>query len=276
MTFEKEGSRLRIDCDYVAGCDGYHGVSRPSIPSSMLRTYKKSYPFGWLGIMSETPPFPDLCYCYHRRGFALASMRKPMLSRYYIQCDPGRTTKGLARTTASGRSSRRDVRRDMADSIVCDRPFNRKIHCTVTKFRYRADALWGSLMTALAIADFVRMDEVQRSRNLRTRSRTSKSFSCLFADNLKRLFVGAQPQEGGMPHLAVTRPLGEFYLAHELGNEPGGCFLVLHFFGQRVSRRCASAASFHRATSARPRRSQCRHARRRSSAFQSPVAYRKH
>jgi p-hydroxybenzoate 3-monooxygenase len=87
LTYEKEGSVRRIDCDYVAGCDGYHGVSRSSIPSSVLRTYEKSYPFGWLGIMSETPPFPDLCYCYHRRGFALASMRKPMLSRYYIQCD---------------------------------------------------------------------------------------------------------------------------------------------------------------------------------------------
>ena len=87
LTYEKEGSVRRIDCDYVAGCDGYHGVSRSSIPTSVLRTYEKSYPFGWLGIMSETPPFPDLCYCYHRRGFALASMRKPMLSRYYIQCD---------------------------------------------------------------------------------------------------------------------------------------------------------------------------------------------
>ena len=87
LTYEKEGSVRRIDCDYVAGCDGYHGVSRSSIPTSVLRTYEKSYPFGWLGIMSETPPFPDLCYCYHHRGFALASMRKPMLSRYYIQCD---------------------------------------------------------------------------------------------------------------------------------------------------------------------------------------------
>jgi p-hydroxybenzoate 3-monooxygenase len=87
VTYEKDGSTERIDCDYVAGCDGYHGVSRPSIPGSVLRTYEKSYPFGWLGIMSETPPFPDLCYCYHSRGFALASMRNPMLSRYYIQCD---------------------------------------------------------------------------------------------------------------------------------------------------------------------------------------------
>ena len=87
VTYEKQGSRQRIDCDYIAGCDGYHGVSRLSIPSSMLRIYEKSYPFGWLGIMSGTPPYPDVCYCYHSRGFALASMRNPMLSRYYIQCD---------------------------------------------------------------------------------------------------------------------------------------------------------------------------------------------
>ena len=87
VTYEREGSTRRVDCDYIAGCDGSHGVSRPSIPASVLRTYEKSYPFGWLGILSETPPFPDMCYCYHRRGFALASMRNPMLSRYYIQCD---------------------------------------------------------------------------------------------------------------------------------------------------------------------------------------------
>jgi p-hydroxybenzoate 3-monooxygenase len=87
VTYEKAGSAQRIDCDYIAGCDGYHGVSRASIPAAVLKTYEKGYPFGWLGIMSETPPFPDICYCYHSRGFALASMRNPMLSRYYIQCD---------------------------------------------------------------------------------------------------------------------------------------------------------------------------------------------
>ena len=78
---------LDLQPHYVAGCDGYHGVSRAAIPSSVLRTYEKSYPFGWLGILSETPPYPDICYCYYSRGFALASMRNPMLSRYYIQCD---------------------------------------------------------------------------------------------------------------------------------------------------------------------------------------------
>jgi len=87
VTYEKNGARVRIDCDYVAGCDGYHGVSRTAIPADVLKTYEKSYPFGWLGIMSETPPYPDICYCYHSRGFALASQRNPMLSRYYIQCD---------------------------------------------------------------------------------------------------------------------------------------------------------------------------------------------
>jgi p-hydroxybenzoate 3-monooxygenase len=87
ITYDKDGQSHRIACDYVAGCDGFHGVSRQSIPASVLRTFDKGYPFGWLGIMSETPPFPDLCYCYHPRGFALASMRNPMLSRYYIQCD---------------------------------------------------------------------------------------------------------------------------------------------------------------------------------------------
>ena len=87
VTYAKNGLVQRIECNYVAGCDGFHGVSRTSIPAAALKTYEKGYPFGWLGIMSETPPFPDMVYCYHHRGFALASMRKPMLSRYYIQCE---------------------------------------------------------------------------------------------------------------------------------------------------------------------------------------------
>ena len=87
VTYEKDGARVRVDCDYVAGCDGFHGISRASIPADVLTTYDKSYPFGWLGIMSETPPYPDICYCYSSRGFALASQRSPMLSRYYIQCN---------------------------------------------------------------------------------------------------------------------------------------------------------------------------------------------
>ena len=87
VTYQKNGQTHRVDCDYVAGCDGYHGVSRQSIPASLLRTFEKTYPFGWLGIMSATPPLGGFTYCYHSRGFAMASMRNPMLSRYYIQCD---------------------------------------------------------------------------------------------------------------------------------------------------------------------------------------------
>ena len=86
VSFTHDGVEERIDCDFIAGCDGYHGVSRPTIPSTVLREYEKEYPFGWLGILSETPPLPILMYANHERGFALCSMRNPMLSRYYVQC----------------------------------------------------------------------------------------------------------------------------------------------------------------------------------------------
>lgn len=86
VTYERNGADERIACDFIAGCDGFHGVSRQSIPNDVLRTFERSYPFGWLGIMSETPPINDIVYAQHERGFALASQRSPMLSRYYIQC----------------------------------------------------------------------------------------------------------------------------------------------------------------------------------------------
>ncbi|MGB0505598.1 MAG: 4-hydroxybenzoate 3-monooxygenase [Pikeienuella sp.] len=86
VTYEKDGAQHRIDCDYVAGCDGFHGVSRKTIPSTVLREFEKVYPFGWLGILSETPPIDDeLIYAHHERGFALCSMRNANLSRYYVQ-----------------------------------------------------------------------------------------------------------------------------------------------------------------------------------------------
>jgi p-hydroxybenzoate 3-monooxygenase len=87
VTWTTDGAMRRLDCDFVAGCDGFHGVSRKSIPDSVLREYERVYPFGWLGILSETPPVHDeLIYANSPRGFALCSMRNPMLSRYYIQC----------------------------------------------------------------------------------------------------------------------------------------------------------------------------------------------
>ncbi len=86
VTYEKDGQTYHLDCDYIAGCDGFHGVSRKTIPDDILKTYERAYPFGWLGIMAEVPPLPDLVYAYHERGFALASQRNRLLSRYYIQC----------------------------------------------------------------------------------------------------------------------------------------------------------------------------------------------
>ena len=86
VTYTKDGETHRVDCDFIAGCDGFHGVSRQAIPAAKRREYEKVYPFGWLGILSETPPLPSLIYANSERGFALCSMRNPMLSRYYIQC----------------------------------------------------------------------------------------------------------------------------------------------------------------------------------------------
>jgi p-hydroxybenzoate 3-monooxygenase len=87
VTYTKHGVARRIDCDYIAGCDGYHGVSRSTIPATVRREYERVYPFGWLGILSQTPPVDhELIYAHHQRGFALCSMRHSMLSRYYVQC----------------------------------------------------------------------------------------------------------------------------------------------------------------------------------------------
>ncbi len=87
VTYTVDGTEHRIECDYVAGCDGFHGISRQTIPLNIRKEYEKLYPFGWLGILSETPPVNDeLIYSGSERGFALCSMRNENLSRYYIQC----------------------------------------------------------------------------------------------------------------------------------------------------------------------------------------------
>lgn len=86
VTYRAGDETLRIDCDYVVGADGYHGVSRKSIPKDVLKEYEKVYPFGWLGVLSRTKPVsPELIYARHERGFALCSMRSQVLSRYYVQ-----------------------------------------------------------------------------------------------------------------------------------------------------------------------------------------------
>ena len=86
VTYRSGDDIVRIDCDYVIGADGFHGVSRKSIPKDVLKEYEKVYPFGWLGVLSRTKPVsPELIYARHERGFALCSMRSQVLSRYYIQ-----------------------------------------------------------------------------------------------------------------------------------------------------------------------------------------------
>ena len=87
VTWVAAGDPQRVDCDFVIGCDGFHGVSRTRIPSHAMRTLERVYPFGWLGILAEVPPCNDeLIYANHERGFALASMRSRTRSRYYLQC----------------------------------------------------------------------------------------------------------------------------------------------------------------------------------------------
>lgn len=87
VTFTQNGVTQTIACDIIAGCDGYHGVSRQSVPHGALATFERTYPFGWLGILSDTPPVSDeLIYARHARGFALCSMRSKSRSRYYVQC----------------------------------------------------------------------------------------------------------------------------------------------------------------------------------------------
>jgi len=86
VRYVKDGQAHEIECDFLAGCDGYHGVSRASLPASVLKTYEKVYPFGWLGILADVPPVShELIYANTERGFALCSMRSPTRSRFYVQ-----------------------------------------------------------------------------------------------------------------------------------------------------------------------------------------------
>src|SRR5829696_6049211 len=89
IDFTHEGDAKRIDCDVIAGCDGFHGVCRPAIPAGALTTHERVYPFAWLGILAEVAPSTDeLIYAHHARGFALHSMRSPAISRLYLQVPP--------------------------------------------------------------------------------------------------------------------------------------------------------------------------------------------
>jgi p-hydroxybenzoate 3-monooxygenase len=89
ILFQNKGQPTELICDFIGGCDGFHGICRSSIPATALAVYQRDYPFGWLGILAQAPPSSEeLIYAYHERGFALLSMRTPQISRLYIQCTP--------------------------------------------------------------------------------------------------------------------------------------------------------------------------------------------
>jgi p-hydroxybenzoate 3-monooxygenase len=89
IRFRKDGKAQTLACDFIGGCDGFHGVCRESVPQAALTVHERTYPFAWLGILAQAPPVSDeLIYCHHERGFALFSMRSPSLSRLYLQCAP--------------------------------------------------------------------------------------------------------------------------------------------------------------------------------------------
>jgi p-hydroxybenzoate 3-monooxygenase len=89
IRFRHEGQAHEIECDFIAGCDGFHGICRPSFPAGLLQTFEREYPFAWLGILSDSPPpEEELIYTYHDRGFALFTMRSPTLARLYLQVAP--------------------------------------------------------------------------------------------------------------------------------------------------------------------------------------------
>ena len=104
IRFTHAGERHELHCEVVAGCDGFHGVCRPSAPDGALVAYEREYPFAWLGILAEVAPSTEeLIYARHERGFALHSMRSPVLSRFYLQCEPRRGSGRLGRRAHLGR-----------------------------------------------------------------------------------------------------------------------------------------------------------------------------
>ena len=110
IRFVHEDKEVQIDCDFVAGCDGFHGISRGMIPESELKVYDRQYPFAWLGVLVEAPPAShEVIYAYHERGFALQSMRGPNISRLYVQCPVADTVEGTEgegdRLSSSGPNS---------------------------------------------------------------------------------------------------------------------------------------------------------------------------
>ena len=146
VSYSLHGEQCVVEADFIAGCDGFHGVTRHAIPANVRHEFERLYPFGWMGVLSETPPVShELIYARHPRGFALCSMRNPMLSRYYIQC--------TADTDAASWSDdrfwdelRQRIPVEAAESLVT----GPSIEKSVTPLRsYVAEPMqWGNLLLA--------------------------------------------------------------------------------------------------------------------------------
>lgn len=127
VTFVKDGVAQRIDCDFIAGCDGFHGASRRAIPQTAIQFYEKLYPFAWLGLLAEVPPVSDeLIYANHPRGFALCSMRSPTRSRYYLQV-PAKVTAESWSDEAFWDELRRRLPKHHADALVTGPSFEKSV-----------------------------------------------------------------------------------------------------------------------------------------------------
>lgn len=127
VTFTHGDNEYRLDCSYIAGCDGSHGVSRDCIPDDRLRIFEREYPIGWLGVMAETPPVADeLIYATHERGFALCSMRSPTRSRYYIQV-PATESPDNWNDDAFWAELKRRLPRDVAESLVTGESIDKSV-----------------------------------------------------------------------------------------------------------------------------------------------------
>ncbi|MEP7046989.1 MAG: 4-hydroxybenzoate 3-monooxygenase [Ilumatobacteraceae bacterium] len=146
VCYTSHGAAVTLEADYIAGCDGFHGVSRHAIPADVRREFERLYPFGWMGVLSETPPVShELIYARHPRGFALCSMRNPALSRYYVQCS--------ADTDASSWSDDRfwdELRRRIPEDAASTLVTGPSIEKSVTPLRsYVAEPMqWGNLLLA--------------------------------------------------------------------------------------------------------------------------------
>ena len=139
--FEANGISEKLDCDFIAGCDGFHGICRPAIPPEALTIYDREYPFGWLGILAQAPPSShELIYAYHERGFALLSMRSAEISRLYLQCATDEDIAQWPDASDLGRVAQAlsNERRMEIDGRAGDSK-RRDQHA---QLRHRADAVW--------------------------------------------------------------------------------------------------------------------------------------